>query len=657
MNNIAHSQQGHAYQWLKARGLSCAIIVASVIVAMIAGARPDTRIGDYLLTEAGRYLASNSDIVVVTISEETLAALPYRSPIDRAFLANVIEHIMSAKPKAIGIDILFDQPTEKTKDDLLRSVLATSRSKVVLASANQSDGLTDDQSRYLKEFTKGIKLGRATLLRDGADGIVRSWPPDGKHNTAGETAKLLAQAVAQVATGKQLSAADTRIIYYRPSVEQGASFPQYPAHQAKFLPKDWFTDKIVLIGSTLPNIDEHQTPFVTSQGVEAGTKYGVIVHAHMINQLLRGDRVLTRPFLLSPLIALAIAVAVAGTVTATRYALGPRLIATAAIILLSGLACLATFKAAGVELATASIVLSGALSAALFVTKRWYRDFTDRRFIQQAFSQYVSPEVVEEIVADPSRLQLGGEVREITYIFTDLQGFTSASEDLPPDSVASVLNAYLDGVCNLCVEHGATIDKIIGDAVVCLFGAPGQQPDQCLRAVKLARAIDAFSETFRTAHSTSDMKLGITRIGIHHGPAVIGNFGGSRFFDYTGIGDTVNTAARLEGANKYFGTRICVSDSVAQHCHGEEFRPIGNVQLKGRAATLTCFEPVLASHPAQADLNDYQAAYDLLSLDSDAAKDAFQALATKHPLDGLIQFHLNRLRSAEVGTKIVLQDK
>jgi adenylate cyclase len=134
----------------------------------------------------------------------------------------------------------------------------------------------------------------------------------------------------------------------------------------------------------------------------------------------------------------------------------------------------------------------------------------------------------------------------VTYMFTDLEGFTTLVETEDPVLVTKTLNTYLDRICDLFLDHGATIDKIIGDAVVGFFGAPELQENQAEMAVNLALAVDEFSESFRRVAAEQGLRLGMTRIGINKGKAVIGNFGGDRFFDYTGQGDTVNTAARLE---------------------------------------------------------------------------------------------------------------
>jgi adenylate cyclase len=144
----------------------------------------------------------------------------------------------------------------------------------------------------------------------------------------------------------------------------------------------------------------------------------------------------------------------------------------------------------------------------------------------------------------------------------------------------------------------APSQKIIGDAIHVLFGAPGEQADHDSRAIECALALDACAEALRKRW-TSRATLGLTRIGVHTGPAIVGNFGGGRFFDYTAYGDTINTAARLEGVNKQLGTRICVSANVAQGAANFRGRPVGDLMLRGKRQALRAFEPLTAGAYAE----------------------------------------------------------
>ncbi len=154
--------------------------------------------------------------------------------------------------------------------------------------------------------------------------------------------------------------------------------------------------------------------------------------------------------------------------------------------------------------------------------------------------------------------------REVAAIFTDITGFTSLVETAAPEVLGALLNEYVGGMTDVVFAHEGTVAKIIGDAIQILFNAPGDQPDYATRAIACAHDLDIWAQAFRERWKAQGSEFRRTRIGVHAGPALVGNFGGSRFFDYTAYGDTINTAARLEAANKFLGTRICVSAAVAE---------------------------------------------------------------------------------------------
>src|ERR1700733_14284272 len=180
-----------------------------------------------------------------------------------------------------------------------------------------------------------------------------------------------------------------------------------------------------------------------------------------------------------------------------------------------------------------------------------------------SLSRYFSPNLAERLASDADAVDLGGQRREIATLFTDVAGFTALVETLEPNILGQLLNEYLSGMTDLVFSHDGTGAKIVGDALHVLFEAPGEQADHATRAVNCALALDAYAQSFRECSQQKGITLGVTRIGAHAGPAIVGNFGGGRFFDYTAYGDTVNVAARLEAANKQLGTRVCVSATLA----------------------------------------------------------------------------------------------
>jgi adenylate cyclase len=271
-----------------------------------------------------------------------------------------------------------------------------------------------------------------------------------------------------------------------------------------------------------------------------------------------------------------------------------------------------------------------------------------------SLSRYFSPNLARSLAADANALAPGGERREIATLFTDIAGFTPLVESLDTGQLASLLSGYLEAMTEIVFAYEGTVAKIIGDAIHVLFGAPGDQSDAAGRAIACAMELDARAEVFRAEWNARGVPLGITRIGVHAGPAIVGNFGGGRLFDYTAYGDTINAAARLEAANKQLGTRICVSE-IAKVRAGEFWgRPIGDLMLRGRSEPLRCYEPLPEREAASPETAAYVAAFAKLEARDPLAVGAFAALIGARPADPLAQFHLKRLLNGGAGARIEL---
>ena len=272
-----------------------------------------------------------------------------------------------------------------------------------------------------------------------------------------------------------------------------------------------------------------------------------------------------------------------------------------------------------------------------------------------SLSRYFSPQIATRLAADCEGDGMEVQWRDVATIFTDITGFTSLVETADPEVLSDLLNEYVAGMTEVVFAHEGTVAKVIGDGIQVLFNAPGDQPDYATRAVACAHELDSWAEQFRERWKVKGVSFGITRIGIHAGPALVGNFGGSRFFDYTAYGDTINIASRLEAANKFLGTRICVSANVAEGAQNFQGRPVGDLVLRGRSEPLRAYEPLATEMFKAPAITQYSEAFAKLEAGDATAMPAFAALVGLHADDPLAGFHLKRLLNGAKGVRMQLE--
>ncbi|MEM6491475.1 MAG: adenylate/guanylate cyclase domain-containing protein, partial [Pseudomonadota bacterium] len=538
----------------------------------------------------------HEDVVIVTITEDTLSNFPYRSPVNRAFLANLVTALEAKGARAIGIDILFDTPTDPEADALLYQTLAEATVPIAVSYADTQQ-LTEGQQEFIDAFSANVSRGYANVVTNALDGVVRDVFP-GRDN-AGAFVTGLPGALARK-VGVEPPEEEVRLVYRGiPEDAAGAEdaifrpFKRYPAHSAHLLPDAWFQDKIVMIGAELTDIDLDlkKTPYATAFGDQAGQIPGVMIHAHALAQMLDGK---TFPaFPLWAELALVFGFAVVGVLFAKLqiplWATVGGLIAVLAALWFGGFHL---FGVGGPMIPLIEPTLAFVVAASVGVLYAGQADRQQKKFIKDAFARYLPPTLVDQLVDNPDMLKLRGERRDITLIFTDVAGFTTISENLPPTTLVHVLSEYMDGMTRIILEHGGTIDKFIGDAVMALFGAPVDQDDHPQRAARCAVALDAFARDFETRatdESGQPCAFGHTRIGVHTGECTVGNFGSEQKFDYTALGDTVNAAARLESLNKQFGTRVALSQQTVERTQELDFRAMGSVIVKGKTEPIDIY--------------------------------------------------------------------
>lgn len=346
-----------------------------------------------------------------------------------------------------------------------------------------------------------------------------------------------------------------------------------------------FKDRYVLVGYSAPGLfDLRPTPV-------AGVYPGVEIHATALDNLLSDDFIRPVPGHFAPLLAFLFTFA-GGLTTAFITGTALTLAAYAVFLVLPVLAALAAYAAGlWLPLVVPQLGVTGTLVAAglLYYTS----EGRQKLFLKNAFKQYLSPAVIEELIRHPERLKLGGERRVISVFFSDLEGFTAISEGLEPEGLTALLNEYLSAMTDVIQEEGGTVDKYEGDAIIAFWNAPLPQEDHARRCVQAAlRCQERLKEINPSLRRYAGRDLRM-RIGINSGPAVVGNMGSRTRFDYTILGDAVNLASRLEGINKLFGTRILLSQATADLLGGVfPMRRIGQVAVVGRRKPVTVYEPL-----------------------------------------------------------------
>ena len=281
------------------------------------------------------------------------------------------------------------------------------------------------------------------------------------------------------------------------------------------------------------------------------------------------------------------------------------------------------------------------------------RQLVEAESVRTNLSRFFSPNLAYQLANNPEDLEVSSERKDLTFLFTDLTEFTALVESSEPAQIVTLLNEYLDEMTNIVFDNGGTVGKVVGDAIHAIFGAPQPQPDHARHAVQCALDMDAFATEFMKKKQAEGIALGLTRIGVNSGAAMVGNFGGDTLFDYTAHGEAINNAARLETANKVLGTRICVSGETGSRIRDFHGRPVGTLMLRGKTDVVEVFEPLLADDGSV--LEAYSGAYQSLAAGEPEAVAAFEALAEAAPDDPVVVLHLGRLKAGETGTTLDLR--
>ncbi len=636
------------------------LLVLAVLVARYAWIIPvlgdaEARLFDSRAFELAERVDNDPRVVMVVYDDNTLINLRKRSPLDRGTLAATLRNLDGMGAKAIGIDILFDQPQDE--DEELIATLRAMQTPVAVAYAQEAtnaDSINWAQQQYLDQFIgrlAGSKARAASVrLEQGLGaGVSRKWP-----DILLGLPPLLGRAMLEDSgQGADTLPGYTGMVRYRlPATDEATIYPQFTVDvigndDLMALPelagpvREAINGSYVLIGGDLADIDRVLTPFSAVNGSDIP---GLAFHAVTLSQMLDHDRPITLP---SWAVALwAVAAVFAAALTALLELKGWRIVPVLAVQLVVLLGLPYLLHRQGVDtLGFPSFgPVIGWLLAFLAVTSAVRAaSAVQRKFAQGALGKYLPASIAQEIIDKPELLQLGGAKAEIFVLFSDLEGFTKMSHAISPEMVAKLLNRYLDLLSEVVLDHGGILDKFVGDAVVAFWGAPIARPDDGTRAAQCGYAIWQAGEAFRAEVAAMDSTLppiGKTRVGLHWGEAVVGNFGGENRIQYTALGDSMNTAARLESANKSLQSAVMASREFIQRSGLDWWRPMGRVVLRGRAQPVDIFEP--APDFSKSDRIQLAKAMELMAGNREEALALIADVAHRNPADKALQNLLSR---------------
>ncbi len=528
-------------------------------------------------------------IVVVTIDEDSFDGLNLAWPWPRALHGKFLDIVSRGKPVAIGMDILFSEPSSRgPADDRTLAVAVARARKVVLGAAlTEVDAAGSDKESInapIPEIREGAAaFGIVNFDRD-ADAFVRRTALIRRFQNDPRTWNGFDLEIYRLAAAAGLARAPLppgSEVLINFSGGPG-SFPRFPFHRIVTgeIPPETFAGKIVLVGATSPTLhDVFATPFAPE-----GDMPGVEIHAHTLETLLRGIPIRRAPALLVPILTIVAGALAAWAATALRPLPAFGVAAGAALAYLAGCHAAFLWGRWWVEMVPMPLTLGIAYAGTVA------KNFTQEQREKRRLSRFFSPSVVKEIVRHKDDANLEAGRRRMTVLFSDIRGFTSMSEKMTPEDVVTFLREYLTVMTEAVFKHGGTVDKYIGDAIMALYNVPFEAPDHAAQAVRTAlefqERLKPLAERF-TARYGGTLACGV---GIHTGDAVVGTIGSEQRLEYTAIGDTINLGSRLEGLTKDFNVPIIMSE--ATYLEVQDFigaRALGEVTVKGKAIPVKIF--------------------------------------------------------------------
>jgi len=580
-----------------------------------------------------------SPIVIVKIDDQSAESVKHRWPWPRAYYASIIENLNEAGAAVIGIDVMLDKadPDSSESDEELSRMLEKYKNVVLVGKTLKTESGHETIIPPIQKFLKGSSSWGLVAVASEIDGFYRSYLFADEYQDS-----LYPSFAAQIL--KMYYGNDSMKIQgfenhylldslYIPKFSESGMLinfngPAYtfPGYSFDYViddedfdlhedyDEDLFSDpgdvefqispglkysgelkdKIVLIGATMFELhDNFPTPFMSvkdSTGGEIVVEMpGVELHANAIQTILNRNFLnqLSQTNILLILVALVILTFLITRFLPTLWSSIVTLVFITAYILLA----IFLFTENNLVIEIVNPVLVIAFSFVGHTLYSYLQTQQEKKMLRGAFAHYVPEKVVQELVNNPDKLQLGGEERVVTVMFSDVAGFTTVSEKLTPHELVVLLNEYLTEMTNIVLENDGIIDKYEGDAIMAEFGMPVPYEEHphnaCRTALKMQDKLIEMRKKWK-AEGRPELEA---RIGINTGNVIVGNMGSQTVFDYTVMGDSVNLGARLEGANKVYDTFIMISEFTNEYVKNDFYtRPLDLIRVKGKNKPVEVFE-------------------------------------------------------------------
>ena len=598
----------------------------------------DLSMRDVMFQVRGEQDLDHSDILIIELSQQADAEIPYKFPWPTSVYAKLVENLNQAGVRAIAFDIMFDQPDlyDPRNDQMFADAVEEAGNVVFIGGFRRQADMR--AGNYIIENISPVfpreNLMRATPwdigfvdMRRDLDGHIRTYPLQANHQ--GTAYYSLALQMLPLVLGEEIEYRNDGDYYHigdrtLVKTEDGRMLLNYYGGYRSFdyisiesvvddeefetstellafevnefdhpeyglLHKDVLRDKVILVGATMPELqDYHQVPYKNPSGEK--TMAGVEIHANALQSILDDNFLRELSSIQNLLIAFAVLVI---SFFLTYIYIGWGGLITAILIGTSwSLITLFAFLQLNTFLPVLPIYLAVLLGYTGSTMQNVIFEVREKKKIKSMFSSYVSPELVERMVTDQIEYKLGGSLEHLTVLFSDIENFTSISEDLDPNELVSTMNSYLDDMTHVINQCSGTLDKYIGDAVMAFYGAPVATENHAADACRTA--LLAGTTWKKNGHEGKEIQFK-TRFGINTGKMLVGNMGSERRFNYTVMGDQVNIGARCESACKIFGVFVIVSGSSMEEAAKTDeflFRKLGRVRVKGKSEPLALYQLV-----------------------------------------------------------------